>query len=62
MSLARRAGEEGSLYCNGALLGGEDFGLVVLELGSGEALGVDEGLLAFVVGGNEARLDLVISM
>src|SRR5580658_1825252 len=48
---AAEIGEDAFFDFDGALLGGEDFGFVVLELRSGEALGVDEGLLAFVVGG-----------
>ena len=43
-------GEDAFFDFDGALLGGEDFGFVVLELRGGKALGVDEGLLAFVVG------------
>jgi hypothetical protein len=34
-----------------SLVGGKDFALVVFEFGRSEALGVDEGLLAFVIGG-----------
>ena len=36
----------------------EDSGLVVLELGRGEALGIDQGLLALVVGGNGLEVGL----
>ena len=56
-------GEEALLDLDGALVRGEHAGLVVFELGGGEALGVDQGLLALVVGGHVGlRLDLVISM
>ena len=38
------------------LFGVEHFALVILQLGGGEALGVDQGLLAFVVGGREVQI------
>ncbi len=39
-----------------ALVGGEDFALVFLQLRTSEALGVDEGLLALVVAGREMQV------
>ena len=39
-----------------ALVGGEDFALVFFQFGRGEALGVDEGLLTFVIGGREMQV------
>ena len=50
--LAAKLGEDAALDLDGAFLRGEDFRLELFELGSGEALGVDEGLLALVVGGD----------
>ena len=44
-------GEDAFLDLNGSVVRGENFALVFLQLGSGEALGVDQRLLAFVVGG-----------
>ena len=52
----RAARRRGALDLDGALLRGEDFGFVVLELGRGEALGIDEGLLALVVGGDGGEI------
>jgi len=46
--------EDSALYFQTALLRGEDFGFVFLQLWRGEALGVDESLLALVVGGDTA--------
>ena len=43
---------------NGAVVGGEDFDFVVFELGGSEALGVDQGLLTFVVGGRVGQVGL----
>ena len=40
------------------LFGGEDFALVLLQLGRGEALGVDQRLLALVVGGGQMQVGL----
>src|SRR5271165_7566777 len=41
-----------------AFVGGEDFALVFLEFGRGEAFGVDEGLLALVIGGGVGEIRL----
>jgi hypothetical protein len=49
-TLAAELGEELFFNFNGAVVGGEDFDFVVFELGGGEALGVDQCLLAFVIG------------
>jgi hypothetical protein len=40
------------------VLGVENLALVVLQLGRGEALGVDQGLLALVIGGGEVLVGL----
>ena len=50
--------EELALDFEDALVGGEDFALVFLEFGRGEALGVDEGLLALVIGGGVGEIGL----
>ena len=42
--------------------GFEDFGFQLLQFGRGVTLGVDQGLLAFVIGGRVVRLALEISM
>ncbi len=39
-----------------ALVGGEDFALVFLQLCGSEALGVDKSLLSFVIGGREMQI------
>ena len=51
-------GEEAAFDLDGALVRGEDAGLVVLQLGRGEALGVDQGLFALVVGGDGLEVGL----
>ncbi len=50
--VAAQLGEDAALDLAGSLLRRQDLGLVLLELGRGEAFGVDEGLLALVVGGD----------
>ena len=55
-------GEEAALDLDDLLLRVEDLGLVLLQLGRGEALGIDQRLLALVVGGARCRLALLISM
>ena len=66
------AAETNGVRCNGiahvdekllfdfadAFVGGEDFALVFFEFGRGEAFGVDERLLAFVVAGREMQIRL----
>ncbi len=51
-------GEEAALDLDSALVRGEHACLIVLELGRGEALGVDQGLLALVVGGHGLEIGL----
>ena len=51
-------GKEASLDFDRALVRGEDAGLVVLELGGGEAFGVDQRLFALVVGGDGLEVGL----
>ena len=48
--------EELAFDFSDALVGGEDFALVFFQFGSGEAFGVDESLLALVVGGREMQI------
>ena len=49
-------GEEFLFEGEDLVFGVEHFALVVLQLGRGEALGVDQGLLALVVGGREVLI------
>ena len=51
-------GEEAALDFGDALVGGEDFAFVLLQLGRGEALGVDQRLLALEIGGREMQVGL----
>ena len=59
-SLRRDAGanfdEECALDFQNAFVGGENFAFVLLQLGSGEAFGVDQRLLALVIGGREMQI------
>jgi hypothetical protein len=48
--------EELALDLEDAFVGGENFALVVFEFGRGEALGVHEGLLAFVICGSVGEI------
>ncbi len=48
--VAAELGEDAALDVGGALLSGQNLSLEIFELGGGEAFGVDEGLLALVVG------------
>ena len=43
---------------DGAVVRGENLALVLLELGSGEALGIDQRLLALVIGGRVGQVGL----
>ena len=49
-------GEDPLLDLENLLFGGEHFALVLLQLGRGEALGVDQRLLALVIGGREVQI------
>ena len=51
-------GEDAPLDFDDLLLRVEDLGFVFLQLGRGEALGVDQRLLALVVGGSEMQVGL----
>ena len=51
-------GKEAALDVYDLLLGIENLRFVLLQLWSGEALGVDQGLLAFVVGRGQVRVGL----
>ena len=48
--------EELALDFVDAFVGGEDFAFVFFEFGRSETLGVDEGLLALVIGGSEMEI------
>jgi hypothetical protein len=50
--LAAEFGEDAALDFSAAFLRGENFYFELFEFGGGEALGVDEGLLSLVIGGN----------
>ena len=51
-------GEEAALDFDNLLFGVEHLGLVLLQLGRGEALGTDESLLALIVGGRVLQVGL----
>ena len=51
-------GEDALLDFEDLLFGGQNLALVFLQLRRGEALRVDQGLLAFVIGGGEVEIGL----
>ena len=51
-------GEQAAFDFGDALVGGEDFAFVFLQLRDREALGVDEGLLALEIGGDQVQIGL----
>jgi len=48
--------EKLALDFHNALIGGENFAFILLEFRGGEALGIDERLLSFVIGGREMQI------